>query len=152
MKAFGLVAAACVAMAIGVVGCEEKKPTTPTSGGTAPKGIGDSIKDAAKNAGETIDKAATQAKDKAVAAAEDLYNSTKSEFDALASKVSSSNSPQKPMWQTAVDSVKSHFNDAEKKLGELKADNSDWQKISGELSSLMTKIKEGIQSLASQVK
>ncbi len=156
MKTMRMLGVACSVAAMGLIGCEKKespKPAPPKGTGTdVLKGTTDAVKDAAKGAGETVEKAAKEAKDKAVAAAQDVYDSAKKELDALAAKVSGSSSPEKPLWQKALDGVKAQFGDAEKKLGDMKADNSDWAKISEELSTLMTKAKESLQSLASQVK
>jgi hypothetical protein len=148
MKTMQLLGVACSVLALGLVGCEKKESPKPTP----PKSTTDALKDAAKDAGATVDKAAKEAKDKVVATAQDLYDSAKKELDALAARVSGSTSPEKPLWEKAVDGVKTEFAAVEKKLSDLKADNSDWAKINEELSTLMTKAKESLQSLASKVK
>jgi hypothetical protein len=138
----------CAAAATGLMGCDKKGSSNPPAGGTGSKSTSDML----KSAGEKVDEVAKQAKEKAVAAAQDVYDAAKKEYDALAAKVSASSSPEKPLWQKAVDGVNEQLEEAGKKLNELKAENSDWKKISEEISSLMTKAKDGIKSLASQVK
>lgn len=156
MKLQHLLSVACAALALGLIGCDKKKePVTgapKTPGSETLKGASDAAKDAANKAGETIDKAAKEAKDKVVSTAQGLYDSAKKEFDALAAKVSGSSSPEKPIWQKAVDGIKTQFSQADTKMSDLKADNSDWKKIGDELNALMGKISEGVKSLAGQVK
>ena len=47
---------------------------------------------------------------------------------------------------------KAQFSDVDTKFSDLKADKSDWKKIGDELNALLTRINDGIRSLASQVK
>jgi hypothetical protein len=149
MCIFGGVSAALVLAASGCETKEAPKPAPPKGADTTPP---NKTVDAVNDAAAAVDSAAKDAKDKAVAAAQDLYDSAKRELDELAAKVSSSSSLEKPLWERAVDGVKSQFGEAERKLGDLKADNTDWERLSGEFSTLMTRAREGLKSLASQVK
>lgn len=144
------------ALAAGFVACQKKEAPKPapkqTESGDALKGMTDAAKDAAGKVGETVDKAATELKEKAIAAAQSAYDNAKKEFDALTAKISSSSSPEKPIWQKAADGIKAQFSDADKQLSDLKADNSDWKTLSENFTSFISKISEGIKNLASQVK
>jgi hypothetical protein len=147
MKSLKLVAVvgAGLAVALAGSGCEKK-------GDASKKTTTGAINDAAKGAAGAVADAAARAKEEAVAAAQELYESTSTEFDALAAKVSSSTSPEKPVWQGLVDGVKAQLGEAKTKLESMRDENADWKKLSTEFSALMTKIGDGIKSLASQVK
>lgn len=155
MKSMHLLGVVCSALALSVVGCEKKESPKPApkngTGGTL-SDAGNALKDAAKNAGGTVDQVAKEAKDKAVALAQDGYDAAKRELDDLSAKVASSTSAEKPMWERAVDGVKTQFAEMDRKLSDLRADNSDWKKISEELSALATKARTSIQELAAKVK
>lgn len=128
-----------------LVGCDKK-------GGSGKQTTTDSLKNAAKDAGKAVGDLAARAKEEAVATAQDLYEKTSNEVDALADKISQSASAEKPAWEKLVEGVKTQLTEAKAKLEEMRPDNSDWKKISAEFSSLMTKAGESLKSLASQVK
>lgn len=148
-----LVAVLCAGFAFGLAACEKKTATPPTAGNThAPNSTTDAIKNAAAGAADAVKDGAAQAKDTAVKTAENLFNSAKQEFDALAAKVANSSSPEKPVWERLVDNVKGHFTTAQEKLSAMRQDNADWSKLSDEFSSIMKQISDGVSSLASKVK
>jgi hypothetical protein len=132
-------------------GCE-KKGGAGTTGGTTGKKTTDAIKGAAKDAANAAGDLAARAKEEAVATAQGLYESASAEFDTLADKVSKSTAPEKAAWEKLVDGVKTQLGEAKTKLEEMRPDNADWKKLSGEFSALMTKIGDSIKSIASQVK
>lgn len=139
----------CLGAALTVVGCEKKKPSpTPAPGSS---GV-NSATDALNNATATMKKTAARLQEEAVGAAEGLYDSAKEEFDALADRISKSESPEKSTWQQLADGVKSQLAAAKDKLETMRDENADWKKLSGEFGELMKGIGDSIKSLASKVK
>lgn len=147
MKSLKLVAVVGAGLAVALAGAGCKKESEANKKTTT-----GAINDAAKGAAGAVADAAARAKEEAVAAAQELYESTMTEVDALAAKVSGSSSPEKPVWQGLVDGVKAQLGEAKTKLESMRDENADWKKLSTEFSALMTKVGESVKALASQVK
>jgi hypothetical protein len=139
----------CLGATLACVACEKKNPNpTPAAGSNT----GNAASDAIGNAANAIKKTAAQVHEEAVAAANNLYDSAREEFDGLADRISNSESPEKSTWQQLADGISARLDTAKEKLEAMRDENSDWKKLSAEFSDMMKDIGDSIKSLASKIK
>jgi hypothetical protein len=140
MKSIVLLSA-CVGVAFGVVGCEEK--TTPPTAPGAKAPAGDK---------EQIGAATTALKDKAVATAQSTFDSTKKMMDDLTAKAATVPAAAKPAFDSAVATAKEKLSAAEKLLGDLKNSTSEsWSKLSDEFTKAAGAASDAIKSAMNSI-
>ena len=142
MKRLALFAASLLA----VVGCEDKKPSTPapapTKTGAATPGIPGASGLADMTAG---------AKQKAADAYQKMLDDAKSQLDSWKAKLGAAPADQKPTMQSAIDKAKGAWDQASQKLSDFK-NSSEWQKLASDMEASMDSLKKHLADGAATFK
>lgn len=151
-KLIGIVALAAVA---GLVGCDEKKPSTPgdAKGTTdAGKGMMDKAKEAGKDMADKAKEGLAAMRDKAVEALKPQYEAAKGKLDELAKKVDSLDSIKKATAGPLLDSAKKAFADLTSKFDALKSSSDGWEKAKEAAESALKAFNDAAGKLTDMLK
>lgn len=150
-----LIAGLVLASSLVLIGCEEKAspPAPKPAAQPAPTKTGAVIPGVSPETSKGITDMAAGAKDKAVAAYQTAVDDAKKQIDTWSTKLNDAPADQKPAMQSALDKAKAGWEEATKKLADLKSSAStEWQKVSSDVQDSVDSLKKHLSDAAAQFK